>query len=484
MTPVAVIVTVAVYITVLFAVSWFSGRHSDNAGFFVGNHRTTWYMSAMAMVSAAMSGVTYVSVPGSVAADSFSYLQMVAGFTVGQCVLAFVMLPVFYRRRVVSLYEYLDDRFGVTAHRTGAAFFLVSKTLGASLKIFPVCAVMQLLVFEPFGLPFTLNVASVMVMVWLYTGRGGVRSLVWTDSLKTLCLVLSLVLSIVFISKALGLSFGGVMSEIEKSPYSRIFFFDDPSSSRYFWKMFWAGVFVLIAMTGLDQDMMQLNISCRTKRDAQINIIITALCQIVIIVMFLMLGVLLYTYASRTGMTLPARSDQLFAQVATNGGLPAALGVVFVLGLVACTYSTAGSALTALTTSFTVDILRGRERFDEERLTRVRHRVHSVMAVIIGLTIVMFDAWSDDSIINLVYKVVSYTYGPLLGMFAFGALFRWKIRDRWLPVVAVAAPVLSAVLQYEVRHLFNYEIGFELLIYNALFTMSGMMMLIKNNKNL
>ena len=479
MSPLAVIITVAAYIVVLFAVSYFSGRRSDNAGFFVGNHRTTWYMSAMAMISAAMSGVTYVSVPGSVAADSFSYLQMVMGFTVGQCVLAFVMLPMFYKRRVVSLYEYLDDRFGVTAHRTGAAFFLVSKILGASLKIFPVCAVMQLLVFDAYGLPFGLNVAVTMIFVWLYTGRGGVRSLVWTDSLKTLCLVSSLVLSIVFIARALGLSFGGMVHEIGASPYSRLFFFDDPSSSRYFWKLFWAGVFVLVAMTGLDQDMMQVNISCRTKRDAQINIMITAFCQIVIIVMFLMLGVLLYLYADRTGLELPARSDQLFAKVAAGGGLPVTLGVVFVLGLIACTYSTAGSALTALTTSFTVDILRGMERYDEQRLTKVRHRVHTAMGVVIGVTIVLFELLSNDSIINLVYKVVSYTYGPLLGMFAFGALFKWRIRDRWLPLVAVAAPLLSALLQYAARRYFDYEIGFELLIYNALFTMLGMAMLIK-----
>lgn len=436
-------------------------------------------MSALAMISAAMSGVTYVSVPGSVAADAFSYLQMVMGFTVGQCILAFVLIPVFYKKRVVSLYQYLDYRFGVTAHSTGAIFFLISKILGASLKIFPVCAVMQVLVFDAYNFPFALNVAITIILVWLYTGRGGVRSLVWTDSLKTICLVSSLVLSIVFILRTLSLSFGEMVLEIGKSPYSRIFFFDDPASSRYFWKLFWAGVFVLVAMTGLDQDMMQLNISCRTKRDAQINIMITAVCQIIIIVMFLMLGVLLYLYASQTGMEMPAKSDQLFAQVATGGGLPTIMGVVFVLGLIACTYSTAGSALTALTTSFTVDILHGIERYDEARLTRIRHRVHFGMGVTVGVTIILFYLLSNDSIINLVYKVVSYTYGPLLGMFAFGVLFRWQIRDRWLPIAAVAAPVLSALLQYTALHLWSYEIGFELLIYNALFTMLGMAMLIK-----
>ena len=474
MSPTVVIATAAAYMAVLFAVSWISGRRSDNAGFFVGNHRTTWYMAAFAMVSAAMSGVTYVSVPGSVAADSFSYLQMVMGFTVGQMILAFVLIPLFYRRRVVSLYQYLDDRFGITAHRTGAWFFLVSKILGASLKIYAVCAVMQLLVFEPYGVPFAVNAAVTMMLVWLYTDRGGVRSLVWTDTLKTLCLVSSLVLSIVFIAKGAGLSFGEMMREVSESGYSRIFFFDDPASPRYFWKMFWGGVFVLVAMTGLDQDMMQLNISCRSQRDAKINIMITALCQIVIIVMFLVLGVLLYIYADRTGLAMPARSDQLFAAVAVDGGLPAVLGVVFVLGLTACTWSAAGSALTALTTSFTVDILDGPERWDERRLTRLRRCVHAVMAVVLWGAIVLFYGYTTDSTINLIYKVVSYTYGPLLGMFAFGMLTKRPVRDRLLPAIAIAAPLLSALLQYAAAEYFGYGIGFELLIYNALITMAGM----------
>ena len=482
MSPLAVILTVAAYLVLLFCVSLVSGRRSDNAGFFAGNHRTSWYMAAFAMISAAMSGVTYVSVPGSVAQDSFSYLQMVMGFTVGQMILAFVLVPVFYRRRTVSMYEYLDNRFGITAHRTGAWFFLVSKVLGASLKIYSVCAVMQLLVFDPYGLPFGLNVAVTMAAVWIYTNRGGVRSLIWTDTLKTLCLVSSLVLCIVFIAKELDFSFGDMVQRVNESPASRIFFFDDPSSPRYFWKMFWAGVFVLVAMTGLDQDMMQLNLSCRTRRDAQINIIITALSQIVIIVMFLVLGVLLYLYADATGLEMPARSDQLFASVAVNGGFPMIVGIVFVAGLVACTYSAAGSALTALTTSFTVDILRGTERYAEERLTTIRRRVHIIMAVIMGCVIVAFDLLSNDSIINLVYKVVSYTYGPLLGMFAFGILTPWRVRDRYLPYIAVAAPALSALLQYGAMTLFDYQIGFELLIYNALFTIAGMSLCVVRRK--
>lgn len=483
MSSAAVIATVIAYIAVLFVISYISGRKSDNAGFFIGNHRTTWYMAAFAMISAAMSGVTYISLPGSVAADSFSYLQMVMGFTVGQMVIAFVLIPLFYRRKVVSLYQYLDERFDITVHRTGAWFFLVSKVLGASLKIYVVCAVMQLLVFDPHGLPFALNVAITMCFVWLYTNRGGVRSLIWTDTLKTVCLVSSLVLCIVFIARSLGMSGAEVVDSVETSRYSRIFFFDDPSSPRYFWKMFFSGLFVVVAMTGLDQDMMQLNLSCRTKRDAKINIMITAFFQIIILVLFLALGVMLYSYADSTGLEIPEKSDQLFAQVAVNGGLPTIVGVVFVLGLISSTYSAAGSALTALTTSFTVDILNGPERYDERRLTRVRRTVHVVMAVIMGLSIVAFDLFSDDSTINLIYKVVSFTYGPILGMFVFGMFTRWRIRGRYMPFIAVASPLLSALLQYAVREFFDYHIGFELLVYNAMITMAGMMLVVRRNEN-
>lgn len=440
-------------------------------------------MAAFAMISAAMSGVTYISLPGSVATDSFSYLQMVMGFTVGQMVIAFVLIPLFYRRKVVSLYQYLDERFDITVHRTGAWFFLVSKVLGASLKIYVVCAVMQLLVFDPHGLPFALNVAITMCFVWLYTNRGGVRSLIWTDTLKTVCLVSSLVLCIVFIARSLGMSGAEVVDSVETSRYSRIFFFDDPSSPRYFWKMFFSGLFVVVAMTGLDQDMMQLNLSCRTKRDAKINIMITAFFQIIILVLFLALGVMLYSYADSTGLEIPEKSDQLFAQVAVNGGLPIIVGVVFVLGLISSTYSAAGSALTALTTSFTVDILNGPERYDERRLTRVRRTVHVVMAVIMGLSIVAFDLFSDDSTINLIYKVVSFTYGPILGMFVFGMFTRWRIRGRYMPFIAVASPLLSALLQYAARECFDYHIGFELLVYNAIITMAGMMLVVRRNEN-
>lgn len=319
MTPAAVIATVLGYIAVLFFVAWLSGRRADNAGFFSGGRRTPWYMAAFAMIGAAMSGVTFISVPGSVAADSFSYMEMVAGFTVGQLVVAFLLIPAFYRLRVVSLYEYLDDRFGICSHRTGAWFFFISKMLGAALRVYVVCAVLQLLVFDHYGLPLWANALVTMAFVWLYTQQGGVQSLIWTDTLKTVCLVGSLVLSIVFIADGLGLSARGVVQAVSDSPMSRIFFFDDPASDRYFWKMFAAGIVLLVAMTGLDQDMMQRNLSCATPRDSQKNIVLTAVSQIFVIFLFLVLGVLLYLYAGHTGLELPAKSDQVFSLVAVDG---------------------------------------------------------------------------------------------------------------------------------------------------------------------
>lgn len=482
MTPAAVTATVLGYIAVLFAVAWASGCRADNAGFFTGNRRTPWYMAAFAMIGAAMSGVTFISVPGSVAADSFSYMQMVAGFTVGQLIVAYLLVPTFYRLKLVSLYEYLDDRFGARTHAAGAWCFFVAKMLGAALQVYVVCTVMQLLVFDRYGLPFWLNAAVTMALVWLYTRQGGVRSLIRTDILKTCCLIASLVLSILFITRALGLSFGEMAREVAASPHSRILFLDDPASDRYFWKMFVAGIVTLVAMTGLGQDMMQRNMSCPTPRDAQKNILLTAVCQIFVIFLFLVLGVLLYLYVDHAGLTLPEKSDQVFPLVAADGGLPAVVGVLFLVGLLSSTYSAAGGSLTALTTSFTVDILKAPQRHDDNALTRIRRRVHAAMAAGMALVILAFGYGADDSSINLVFRVVSYTYGPILGMFLFGFFTRRQVRDRWMPLVAVAAPVLSALLQWGVREVWDYRIGFELLVYNAAFTIIGMLLLKRHEK--
>lgn len=482
MSPAAVIITVLGYIVLLFILARISGRKAGNAAFFVGNRRTPWYMAASAMIAAAMSGVTFISVPGSVATDAFSYMQMVMGFTIGQLIIAFVLVPTFYRLRLVSLYEYLDTRFGIASHRTGAWFFFLSKMSGTALKVYIVCAVMQGLVFDYYGIPFWINAMLTMAFVWLYTRQGGVKTLIWTDTLKTVCLVTSLVLTIVFLMRSMGWSLTVAAQQVAASPMSQVFFFDDPASGHYFWKMFFAGIVLLVAMTGLDQDMMQRNMSCATPRDAQKNILLTAVCQIFVILLFLILGVLLYRYMDYSGLPMPAKSDQVFARVAVNGGLPLAVGILFVIGLVSSTYSSAGSALTALTTSFTVDILKAAKHGDDRALTRTRHIVHIGMAICMALVILAFEYGADDSVINLVYKVAGYTYGPILGMFVFGMLTRNRIKDRWMPLVAIAAPLLSGGLQYIARTYGNYQIGFELLIYNAAFTMLGMLLLSKKDE--
>lgn len=481
MSPLAVIVAVSCYALVLFVVAWFAGRRAGNAAFFTGERRTPWRKAAFAMIGAAMSGVTFISVPGSVAVDSFSYMQMVAGFTVGQLIVAFVLVPTFYRLRVVSLYQYLDDRFGVSSHRTGAWFFYLSKTVGAALRLYVVCTVLQLLVFDAYGVPFWLNAFLTMAFVWLYTRRGGVKSLIPTDMLQTACLVGSLLLTVLFIMRELDWSAADTLREVAASPMSRIFFFDDPASDRYFWKMFFAGIVLLVAMTGLDQDMMQRNMSCPTPRDAQKNIVTTAVCQIFVILLFLVLGVLLYRYAETADLALPAKSDQVFPLIAVGSGLPLVVGILFVIGMVSSTYSAAGASLTALTTAFTVDLLDGPKRFGDARLTRVRRRVHAATAAAMALLILAFGYWADDSVINLVFRVAGYTYGPILGMFVFGMATRRRIRDRWMPLVAVSAPVLSVAVQIAAREWWGYDIGFELLIYNAAFTMIGMALLIERN---
>lgn len=482
MAPFTVLLTVALYVALLFCIAWRAGNWADNAAFFTGGRRIRWYWVALAMIGAPMSGVTFVSVPGSVAADGFTYMQMVAGFTVGQLAVAFVLVPTFYRMKVVSLYEYLDRRFGIRTHRTGAGFFLLSKTVLSALKLYVVCIVLQQLVCAPLHIPFAVNVLLTVLFVWGYTRRGGVRSVVWTDILQTLCLLAALGSALIAIPRALDTTLPALVGEVAQGPLARLFVFDDPGSVRSFGKMFIAGIFILIAMTGLDQDMMQRNLSCPSARDSQRNILLTALCQAVVIQLLLILGALLYRYAETTGLALPEKGDGVFAAVTVNGGLPAIVGVLFILGLVSSTYSTAGSALTALTTSCIYDFVLDVRKRSESSLRHLRHRVHTLLAMTIAALIFLFEYGAGDSVINLVYRVVSFTYGPILGLFAFGMLTRIRICERWVPAVCIAAPVLSALLQDFVHRNTEYRIGFELIVYNALFTMTGLLIIMKRNE--
>ncbi|MCD8293459.1 MAG: sodium:solute symporter [Prevotellaceae bacterium] len=481
MSPFAVILTVAVYFLVLFSISWLAGRRADNAGFFIGNRRSSWYVVAFAMIGSGISGVTFVSVPGMVAASSFGYLQMVLGFILGQLVIAFVLTPLFYRMNLVSIYAYLENRFGLCSYRTGAWFFFISKMLGASVRLFLVCLTLQLLVFEPLGLPFLLNVAVTVALVWLYTFRGGVKSLIWTDSLKTFCLVVSVVLCIVYIAADLHFSFTDLVHTVAGSAYSRVFFFDNPNDKEFFFKQFFAGAFTMIAMTGLDQDMMQRNLSCKNSKDSQKNILSNAILQLVIIWLFMVLGVLLYTFAAHQGLQV-ALSDELFPTIATGGYFPATVGILFIVGLVSAAYSAAGSALTALTTSFTVDIL-GTGGKSEAQVHKLRGRVHVGMAVVMGVTIYVFNLLNNTSVIDAVYTLASYTYGPILGLFAFGIFLKRQVRDRYIPVVAILSPLLCYVLQRHSEAWFGgYRFSYELLILNAFFTFLGLCLIIKKKR--
>ena len=478
MNPIFILLTLTAYFALLFTVSYISGRKADNAGFFTGNRRSSWYVVAFAMIGASISGVTFVSVPGMVGANGFGYLQMVLGFIVGQFIIAYVLTPLFYRMNLVSIYGYLENRFGRSSYRTGAWFFFLSKMLGASVRLFLVCLTLQLLVFQPYGLPFLLNVFITVALVWLYTFRGGVKSLVWTDSLKTFCLIVSVVLCIGYIASDMHFTFGSLYTLLDEKGLSRTFYFDDVNSRQYFFKQFLAGIFTMIATCGLDQDLMQRNLSCKNFRESQKNMMVSILMQTVIIFLFLMLGGLLYLFAESHQIHVE-KSDELFPLIATGGYFPIVVGILFIVGLVSSAYAAAGSALTALTTSFTVDIL-GTDGRSEESVSRLRQRVHLGMAVLMGITLYIIHLLNNTSVIDAVYILASYTYGPILGMFAFGILTPWHVRDRYIPVVALVAPLYCFILDQHSEAWFSgYRFSYELLILNALFTFLGLCLLVR-----
>ncbi|MCM1504677.1 MAG: sodium:solute symporter [Muribaculum sp.] len=477
MTLTIVIITIIGYFAVLFGISHLSARKSDNATFFTGNRRMPWPVVAFATLGAALSGVTFISVPGMVAEKGYSYLQMGLGFIVGYALIAFVLVPLFYKRNLISIYGYLGDRFGARTYRTGAWFFFASKMLGASVRFFVVCIVLQTLVFDPLGIPFSLNVAVTVGIIWLYTFRGGVKSVIWTDLLKSFCLVTSVVLCIYFIARNLNFSAADLVRGISEHDSSRIFYFDDPTKGIYFWKQFVAGIFMVIAMTGLDQDMMQRNLACRDSRECGKNMITSGILQFFLIGMFLLLGTLLVIYIDSTPeLTMPDKSDDIFGIVATHSSLPAAVGILFVLGLVAAAYSAAGSALVSLTTSFTVDILDA-AKMEDARLAKLREAVHLAMAATMGIIIVVFFMVNEEDAISAVYTLASYTYGPLLGLFVFGMFCRRQVNDRLVPAVCLLAPVLCWGAKYYLKSAWDYELSFELLLLNAALTVGGLVLL-------
>ena len=478
MNPLTILLVIAAYFALLFFISYLAGRKADNAGFFSGNRSSNWLLVAMSTIGAAISGVTFVSVPGMVATSGWAYMQMVLGFTVGQFLIAYVLIPLYYKLNLTSIYQYLQQRFGMSTYKSGAWLFFVSKMLGASVRLFVVSEVLQLLVFDKLAVPvpFWVNAIITVLIVYLCTFKGGVKSLIWTDLLKTCCLILSVALSIYFVLRA-GVNIDGWSS----SDMTRVFFFDNPKEGTYFWKQFLAGIFLVIATTGLDQDLMQRTLSCKNPRESQKNIIVGALMQIVVIGLFLFLGYLLYTYAAQTGVAEVAqlKGDDVFPFLATGNYFPVIVGVLFIIGFIAAAYSAAGGALTALTTSFTVDIL---NKENDAKLTKVRTLVHIGMAILMAICIYVIHLLNDDSVIQTVYKVASYTYGPLLGMFCFGIFTKKQVRDRWIPFVVVLAPVITWVIDVNSVAWFNgYVFSHERLILNALLTFIGMICLIKKS---
>ena len=460
-----------------------------NSAFFSGDRRSPWPVVAISMVGTSISGVTFISVPGSVAASSMSYMQMVLGFFAGYLAIAGVLLPVYYNLRSYSIYGYLQDRFGTAGRKTGSAFFLLSKFLGGGVRMYLTAMALQVIAFNRLGIPFWLNVAIMMAIVWLYTFRGGVKTLVWVDMVQTLCMVGAVILSIVSVGRSLGLDFKGLVASVSDSPMSRVWFFDDPSDRKYFWKQFLSGMFTTIAMTGLDQDMMQKNLSCKSLKAARKNVLSYGFSFIPVNILFLWLGVLLYQFASSAGLCDASgilnglKPDELYPTLATGVNpatgtryLPLAVGAVFVVGLVCAAFSSAGSALTALTTSFTLDILRADECKSDAELTHTRRLVHLGVAVAVGLLICAFRTVGSGSVINAVYVLAGYTYGPLLGLYVFGLFTGMNPRDSWIPFICVLSPLICLALSLNAERWFGFQIGYELLLINAAITFAGLIL--------
>lgn len=463
------------YFLLLFGISRWTGRWATNETFYRADRRSPWYMVAFGMVGASISGVTFVSVPGMVLHTQMTYLQMCMGFILGYVVVAFLLLPLYYKLNLTSIYGYLAQRLGYRSHKTGASFFLLSKMMGAAVRFYVVCMILQRFVFTPMGVPFVVTAAGMVFLIWLYTRQGGIKTLVWTDSLQTLCLFTALLLIMYKVTSEMGLGMTETVSAIAGSDLSRIFVMDDWVSKQHFWKQFLSGVFVVLVMTGVDQDMMQKNLTCKTLRGAQKDMCTYGLAFLPANLLFLSLGVLLVMWYQQKGMAVPAMGDDLLPQYISLTSPDSPLTAIFVLGIVAASFSSADSALTSLTTIFCVDI---KERADDEAL---RKRVHIVMCVLFVLVILLFKTVNSTSLIDAVYIIASYTYGPLLGLFAFGLLTKYVVNDYYVPYIAVASPLLCYLLDYGVGQWTGYRFGYELLMLNAMFTFTGLWLTRRND---
>ncbi|MEL6534766.1 MAG: sodium:solute symporter [Bacteroidota bacterium] len=474
-----VIGLIVTYFSVLLVTARLTSGKGDNGTFFTANRQSPWYLVAFGMIGTSLSGVTFISVPGAVLNDSFQYYQVVLGYIVGYFVIGAVLLPLYYRLNLVSIYEFLEQRLGLYAYKTGAAFFLLSRTIGASFRLFLVAIVLQLALFEAWGVPFAVTVAITIALIWLYTFRGGIKTIVWTDTLQTASMLAAVVVTLFVIAREMDWNTASLIAEVKSSSMSTIFNWD-AQSSGYFWKQFLSGAFIAIVMTGLDQDMMQKNLTIRTLRDAQKNVFWFTVVLVVVNLIFLALGATLYLYAQSNGITLPEATDQVYPYLALNH-FPRIAGVLFLVGIIAAAYSSADSALTALTTSFCVDFMGLKPKADATERPGLRRYVHLAFSVLLLLVILLFKAINDDAVIKAVFNVAGYTYGPLLGLFAFGLFTKWQIRQGWgVVVVCVVAPAITYLLvMYSATWFDGYQIGFERLIYNGILTFLGLALLRK-----
>lgn len=476
MSTLVILIVIVSFFAMLFGISLFTSKNSNSETFFTGNRKSPWYLVAFAMIGSTISGVTFISVPGEVGHSGWTYLQFLFGNFIGYWVIALVLIPLYYRLKLVSIYTYLNQRFGVGSYKTGSFFFLVSQTIGASFRMYLVAGVLQIAFFDALGIPFWTTVLLTILMIWIYTFRAGIKTVVWTDSLQTIFILGSVVLTIFVVSSQLDMGLGKMVKAIDAHPYSRIFDWDWRSKTNFF-KQLLAGLGIVIVMNGLDQNMMQKSLTCKNQHEAQKNIYWFSFAFILANMLFLSLGVMLYIFAQQKGVAIPQKTDDLFATLALNNfGMLA--GILFLLGIVSAAYSSADSALTALTTAFCIDFLNLDPKDPESKPTRFK--VHIAFSVLMFFVIILFRIINNDSVVTAVFKVAGYTYGPLLGLFAFGILTKRKVKDRWVPVLGLLSPILTYIINENSEKWLNgYKFGFELLLLNGLIMFVGLLLLTK-----
>ena len=471
MQPLHIILLIVAYFSVLILISYLTGKSANNDTFFKANNSSPWYLVAFGMIGASLSGVTFISVPGWVEAQSMSYMQMVLGYIVGYAIIGLVLLPLYYRLNLTSIYTYLQDRFGDYSYKTGASFFLLSRTIGAAFRLFLVANVLQLLLFDAYGIPFWVTVTITILLIWLYTFKGGIKTIVWTDALQTLFMLIAVGVCIYTISDELQIS--NLFTYVADNELSKTFFFDDWKTGNYFWKRFFAGAFIAVVMTGLDQDMMQKNLTCRNLKDAQKNMFWFTIVLVIVNFFFLALGILLTDYAQKNG--IDAHKDLLFPTIAGKGHLGLAAALFFLLGLIAAAYSSADSALTSLTTSFSIDILEIDKRKNKQEQEKIRKRIHVLFSFVLIAVILIFKYFiADASVIAKIFTFAGYTYGPLLGLYAFGLFTKTKVKDNMVPIICIASPFIAYGINEFTKSKFGFDFEFFILVLNGLITFVGL----------